>query len=87
MRLGRSRMAARYADSAMLADGMREDAMEALIRAYDACGRRPEAHVKYVSFIRQMADREGRPPSIGLRKLAESLWGPDAGLNRRGHAS
>ena len=86
MRLGRTRMAARYADNAMLVDGMREDAMEALLRSYDACGRRPEAHVRYVSFVRQLAEREGRPPSGRLRRLAEELWGPDANGRHRHNA-
>ena len=83
MRLGRARMAARYADAAVMVDNTREDAMEALLRAYDACGRRPEAHARYSAFVRQLADQEGRPPSVRLRRLAEDLWGMGGGRRRR----
>lgn len=87
MRLGRSRMAARYADSALMMDGLREDGMIALLRAYDACGRKPEAHDRYVAFVRRLAALECRPPSTVLRRVAETMWGPDAGSIRKQSAS
>lgn len=43
LRLGHARTAARLASNAVLADDMREDAVTALVRALNECGRGPEA--------------------------------------------
>lgn len=50
LRLGRERIAVRLAENATMANELREDANEALVRALRACGRPEEARRRLTSF-------------------------------------
>lgn len=61
--LGRDRTAVRLAEGAVTADGLREDAVNALVRALTACGRDGEAERQRRAFEGRVA----RAPSRARR--------------------
>ncbi|WP_165443476.1 BTAD domain-containing putative transcriptional regulator [Olsenella sp. Marseille-P4559] len=84
LRLGRFRISARLADAATMADDLREDAAEVLIRALRASGRVFEAEQRYRRYAVRFVDRTHMPPPKRLRKAVdEGGHGEDGGSARR----
>ncbi len=76
LKIGRLQVATRLANSALLADGMREDAEMILMRSLKQSGRAREARESYESFCQNMAELAGRPVSKQLRSQAAELLIP-----------
>ena len=68
LRQGSARIAARLAEKAALADAIREDAADVLIRSLVASGRPAEAQERYKSFALKLVEATGNPPSRELRR-------------------
>ena len=75
LRLGKSKLAVRYARSAHRLDGLREDAMILLVRAMRVTGRGHEVADLYRTFSRRLIDAKGVPPSLAVRRAVEQALG------------
>ena len=82
LRLGKAKVAVRYASDAHRLRDLREDAMIALVQALRAAGRPFEVGPLYRSYCRHLLEAEGVPPSLALRRAVAqaSGEGPDAPL-------
>lgn len=80
LRLGKAKLAVRYATDAHRMDELREDAMILLVRALRAAGRNFEIAELYRRYSRLLIDAQGTPPSLALRRAVEQALGggPDA---------
>ena len=75
LRLGKAKLAVRYAEDAYRLGGLREDAMILLVRALKASGRRHEIPELYRRYARELVDKRGMPPSSSLRRAVEIALG------------
>lgn len=71
LRLGRSRLAVRYAGDALRLSELREDAMILQVRALKAAGRSCEIMDLYRRYSRRLVETQGMPPSVTLRLVVE----------------
>lgn len=71
LRLGRSRLAVRYASDALRLSELREDAMILQVRALKAAGRSCEIMDLYKRYSRRLVETQGMPPSVTLRLAVE----------------
>ena len=70
---GMKTLACRFAHKAHEADGLREDALKALVSALSDAGRQVEARRCYERFVGRMVDMTRRPPSRELREEMEEM--------------
>lgn len=75
LRLGKAKLAVRYAEDAHRLGALREDTMILLVRALKASGRRHEIPELYRQYARELVDRRGMPPSSSLRRAVEIALG------------
>lgn len=75
LRLGKTKLAVRYANDAHRLCDLREDAMILLVRALRAAGRSFEIPPLYKHYSRHLIRVEGVPPSIALRQAVELATG------------
>jgi len=80
LRLGKAKLAVRYASDAYRMRDLREDAVILLVQALKAAGRGFEVPQLYRQFSRRLIEEEGMPPSLALRRAVAlaSEEGPDA---------
>ncbi len=71
LRLGKTKLAVRYATDAHRLCDLREDAMILLVRALRAAGRSFEIQPLYKRYSRHLIRVEGVPPSLALRRAVE----------------
>lgn len=71
---GKFSLATRLARSAHEASAFREDAVLCLIDALRATGRSQLAREVYQNFTKQLLERTGMPPTVGLRRAVEGLF-------------
>ena len=76
LRLGKTKLAVRYATDAHRLRELREDAMILLVEALRAAGRGFEVPGLYRRYARRLIEEEGVPPSLALRR-AVSLTSDD----------
>lgn len=79
LRLGRSRLAVRYASDALRLSDLREDAMILQVRALKAAGRGCEIPDLYKRYTRRLVETQGMPPSVTLRLVVERALEMGAG--------
>jgi two-component SAPR family response regulator len=75
LRLGKNKLAVRYAQTAHRLDDLREDAMILLVRALRASGRGHETADLYRTYSRATIDARGVPPSLAVRRAVEQAVG------------
>ena len=75
LRLGRAKLAVRYATDAHQLRDLREDAFILLVQALRASGRSYEVGSLYRQFSRHLMEVEGTPPSLALRRAAAQAIG------------
>ena len=75
LRLGKAKLAVRYAEDAHRLGGLREDAMILLVRALKASGRRHEIPELYRRYACELVEKRGLPPSSSLRRAVEIALG------------
>lgn len=80
LRLGKAKLAVRYASDAHRMGELREDAMILLVRALKAAGRGYEIVALYRQYSQMLIETKGVPPSMALRRVVEQALGggPDA---------
>ena len=80
LRLGKTKLAVRYATDAHRLSELREDAMILLVEALRASGRGFEVPGLYRKYARRLIEQEGMPPSLALRRAVSmaSDTGPAA---------
>lgn len=79
LRLGKNKLAVRYAQLAHRLDFLREDAMILLVRALRASGRGHEVSDLYRAYSRELIDARGVPPSLAVRRAVEQALGGGSG--------
>ena len=79
LRLGKAKLAVRYALDAHRADDLREDAMILLVRALKASGRAYEVADYYKRYSRHLIEVRGVPPSLALRRIVEITLQDESG--------
>lgn len=77
LRLGKAKLAVRYAMDAHRFADLREDVMIVLVRALKAAGRGFEINGLFKRFSRHLIEVEGVPPSVALRRTVEAAGGED----------
>ena len=80
LRLGKTKLAVRYATDAHRLRELREDAMILLVEALRSAGRGFEVPTLYRKYARRLIEQEGVPPSLALRRAVSlaSDTGPEA---------
>lgn len=77
LRVGKVRLAVRYAMDAHRISDLREDAMVVLVQALRAAGRSFEVRDLYLRFAQKLRRTEGVAPSLALRRAVERALGED----------
>jgi hypothetical protein len=78
LRLGKAKLAVRYAMDAHRLQDLREDAVILLVRALRSAGRAYEIPRVYRRFSQHLIETQGIPPSIALRRAVEIALGDGA---------
>lgn len=87
MRLGRKRLATRFAHNVLLVDDLREDAAILLIRALRLSGRGAEAIKQYELYVKRLATATSRMPSRQLRQAINEPLGIQGGAKAAGEGA
>ena len=75
LRVGKTRLAVRYASDAYRLRNLREDAVILLVQALRVAGRGYEVHDLYQRFSRALVESRGILPSLALRQAVEHALG------------